>query len=76
VTWRPLESQVLPGVRTLGDEVRRHVPADRLLEFKVTDGWEPLCRFLGIDVTHGSSRRRRSVLWARPQTQEPEADSS
>ena len=35
------------------EAVRRDVPADRLLEFKVTDGWEPLCRFLGVDVPHG-----------------------
>lgn len=36
------------------EAVRRDVPADRLLEFKVTDGWEPLCRFLGVDVPQGS----------------------
>ncbi|MEV8505950.1 sulfotransferase family protein [Actinoplanes sp. NPDC051475] len=30
--------------------VRREVPADRLLEFRVTDGWEPLCAFLGVPV--------------------------
>jgi len=32
------------------EAVRRDVPADRLLEFKVTDGWTPLCAFLGVDV--------------------------
>jgi hypothetical protein len=32
------------------ESVRRDVPADRLLEFKVTDGWAPLCAFLGVDV--------------------------
>lgn len=26
--------------------VRRLTPPDRLLEFKITDGWEPLCQFL------------------------------
>lgn len=30
--------------------VREHVPADRLLEFDVRDGWEPLCAFLGVPV--------------------------
>lgn len=32
------------------DEVRRSVPADRLLVFDVTQGWEPLCAFLGCAV--------------------------
>jgi hypothetical protein len=30
--------------------VQRVVPADRLLVWEVTDGWEPLCEFLGLDV--------------------------
>jgi hypothetical protein len=32
------------------ERVRRTVPADRLLVYRVQDGWEPLCRFLGVDV--------------------------
>jgi sulfotransferase family protein len=28
--------------------VRREVPADRLLEFEVRQGWAPLCEFLGV----------------------------
>ena len=28
-------------------EIRRLVPAERLLEYKVSEGWEPLCKFLG-----------------------------
>lgn len=31
-------------------EVQRTVPPDRLLVFDVRDGWEPLCRFLGVPV--------------------------
>lgn len=31
-------------------EVRRTVPADRLLEFQVVDGWSPLCAFLDRPV--------------------------
>ena len=31
-------------------EVRATVPADRLLEFDVAQGWQPLCAFLGVDV--------------------------
>jgi len=41
----------------LVDAFRRHeadviaaVPRDRLLVFEVSDGWEPLCAFLGVDV--------------------------
>jgi hypothetical protein len=30
--------------------VRDSVPADRLLEFDVAQGWEPLCAFLGVAV--------------------------
>jgi len=32
------------------EEVKRTVPADRLLVFEVKDGWEPLCNFLGVPV--------------------------
>jgi hypothetical protein len=32
------------------DEVKRRVPADRLLVYDVKEGWEPLCRFLGVPV--------------------------
>jgi sulfotransferase family protein len=30
--------------------VRRDAPPDRLLEFRATDGWEPLCAALGLPV--------------------------
>lgn len=30
--------------------VRGRVPAGQLLEWKVQDGWEPLCKFLGKDI--------------------------
>jgi hypothetical protein len=32
------------------EEVRRTVAADRLLDFDVTQGWGPLCEFLGVPV--------------------------
>lgn len=34
-------------------EVQEHVPVDRLLVFRVQEGWEPLCRFLGCEVPKG-----------------------
>jgi hypothetical protein len=30
------------------DEVRRTIPAERLLEYTPGQGWEPLCAFLGV----------------------------
>jgi hypothetical protein len=32
------------------EEVKRVVPAERLLVYKVTEGWGPLCAFLGVPV--------------------------
>jgi hypothetical protein len=32
------------------EEVQRVVPGDQLLVWEVTDGWEPLCAFLGVPV--------------------------
>jgi Sulfotransferase domain len=32
------------------EEVRRTIPAERLLVYQVGDGWQPLCNFLGIPV--------------------------
>jgi hypothetical protein len=31
-------------------EVRQEVPPGRLLDFRVDQGWEPLCAFLGVPV--------------------------
>ncbi|CAL8576263.1 hypothetical protein XPA_002152 [Xanthoria parietina] len=35
------------------DYVRRVTPKERLLEYEVQEGWEPLCRFLGKEVPAG-----------------------
>jgi hypothetical protein len=32
------------------EDVRRAVPASRRLEYRLGDGWEPLCTFLGKDI--------------------------
>lgn len=32
------------------DEVRNTVPARRLLEWRASDGWHPLCRALGVPI--------------------------
>lgn len=35
---------------TYYDNIRARVPAERRLELRLEDGWEPLCEFLGVDV--------------------------
>jgi hypothetical protein len=32
------------------EEVQKAIPPERLLVYRVSDGWEPLCRFLGVPV--------------------------
>lgn len=38
-------------------EVKRVVPSDKLLVFNVKEGWEPLCKFLGVEVPDTSFPR-------------------
>lgn len=38
------------GYEAHNEAVRRAVPADRLLEWRATDGWAPLCAALGVPV--------------------------
>lgn len=46
--------------------VRARIPADRLLVFTPSDGWEPLCAFLGLPVPQGGFPRSnaRDEFWA------------
>jgi hypothetical protein len=37
------------------EAVRAEVPAERLLVFEVGQGWDPLCRFLGVPVPEGEA---------------------
>ena len=32
------------------EDVKRTVPADKLLVYEIQQGWEPLCDLLGVDV--------------------------
>jgi Sulfotransferase domain len=43
-------AHALEVFRRHNDDVRRGVPADRLLVYEVGQGWEPLCTFLGVSV--------------------------
>ena len=37
------------------------IPPERLLVFDVTEGWEPLCAFLGVPVPDGAFPRTNST---------------
>lgn len=45
--------QLIEQMHAHNEEVQRVVPAERLLVWEVTDGWEPLCEFLELDVPDG-----------------------
>lgn len=42
--------------------VRALAPADRFLEFRVDEGWGPLCGFLGKEVPEGPFPRSNDTL--------------
>lgn len=54
------------------DAVRAEVPAERLLEWRVTDGWEPICERLGVPVPEepfpvtNSTKEFREMMGAPP----------
>jgi Sulfotransferase domain len=49
------------------EEVKRTIPAERLLVYQVGEGWEPLCKFLGVAVpeTPFPSENSRAEFIAR-----------
>lgn len=44
---------VVSVYRAHAEAVRRGIASDRLLVYDVAEGWEPLCRFLGVPVPDG-----------------------
>ncbi|TPP64879.1 Sulfotransferase family [Fasciola gigantica] len=44
------DDQLIRGYRNRYDEIKRVIPAERLLVFHLKDGWDPLCRFLGKTI--------------------------
>lgn len=46
-------AEVIAARHALHDRVRALVPPHRLLEFDVSDGWGPLCEFLGAPLPEG-----------------------
>lgn len=45
-----LRAKLLDAYAEDNAEIRKTVPAERLLEYTVTEGWEPLCAYLGKPV--------------------------
>lgn len=50
------------------EDVKKNIPAERLLIFQPGDGWEPLCQFLGVPVPEEpfprSNKRENFHEWA------------
>ncbi len=44
------EQELISGFLRHNEAVRTTVDADKLLVYEVSQGWEPLCGFLGVDV--------------------------
>ena len=42
--------QLAEAIARYQEQVQRNIPQDRLLVWSVGEGWEPLCRFLEVDV--------------------------
>jgi hypothetical protein len=43
-------AEMISAMQGHEDAVKRDVPAERLLVWDVTEGWDPLCAFLGVGV--------------------------
>lgn len=46
----PVEGELAAAMERYNEEVIATVPADRLLVWRASDGWEPLCTFLRLPV--------------------------
>jgi hypothetical protein len=60
------------------EEVQNEVPKDRLLVYEVTQGWEPLCKFLAVDAPSTpfprvNSREEMAAMVAAHSTGDPNA---
>lgn len=56
----------IAAYRRNNEKVRETIPSERLLVFTPSDGWAPLCAFLGKDVPQGDFPRSnaRDDFWA------------
>jgi hypothetical protein len=51
------ESTMISLFHARTSEVESAIPSERLLKFDVSEGWEPLCRFLDVPVPDGEFPR-------------------
>lgn len=49
------------------EKVRSLVPKEQLLEMDLSEGWEPLCKFLGVPVPEGEAFPRMNDAEAADQ---------
>ena len=61
------KSKALAAYHQRERDVRLAIPAERLLVFDVAEGWQPLCRFLGVAVPRVPFPRTnsRDDFWAK-----------
>jgi hypothetical protein len=52
-----LPGQLADAIARYQEQVQRNIPEERLLVWNVQEGWEPLCRFLDVDVPHAQFPR-------------------
>lgn len=66
-TIKSSRDDILKAFADQGDAVIGAIPAERLLVYRVKDGWEPLCRFLGKEVptTPFPRSNDRDEFWNR-----------
>ncbi|MCK0149535.1 hypothetical protein MWU54_05840 [Marivita sp. S6314] len=60
------KNSAISAYRRNNEKVRATIPADRLLIFTPSDGWGPLCAFLGVEEPEGDFPRSnaRDEFWA------------
>ena len=58
---------ILAAYRRRTEEVRAHIPRERLLVFDVAEGWEPLCAFLKVPIPQEPFPRTNSTreFWVK-----------
>lgn len=76
--WWPHKATAIARFEQHVREVRETIPPQRLLVYEVSQGWEPLCAFLGVPMPdqpfpHGNTREdfrrdRWKILLRRPAT--------
>jgi len=56
----------IAAYQTNNEKVRATIPAERLLVFSPADGWDPICRFVGVPVPSSDFPRSnaRDEFWA------------